>query len=106
MQRWLPSKKRRRWSTNWARRRNPDPPLLSWQGARQYCLADLIEFAPELDEGERAGIEAALESSGLLSARLADGALELASGDLIALANGGSAQSAERNTSPLTCPNT
>ena len=66
-------------------RREPDPPWLSWQSTGEYCLADLIDFAPDLDAAERAALEAALESSGLLSARLADdAAFELASGDLVA----------------------
>lgn len=62
----------------------PDPPRLSWQKVSDRCLADLIDFAPHLDAVERAGLEAALESSGLLSARLADdGAAELMTGELV-----------------------
>ena len=71
-------------------RTEPDPPRLDWQLAADHCLADLIDFAPHLDDAERAGIEAALQSSGLLSARLAaDGALELSSGELVAVVAGG-----------------
>ena len=67
-----------------------DPPRLGWQISGEYCLADLIDFAPDLGEDERAGIEAALESSGLLSARLIDSTTaELASGDLVAIVTGG-----------------
>ena len=67
-----------------------DPPHLGWQMAGDYCLADLFDFAPHLDEAERAGIEAAFESSGLLSARLIDDTTaELASGDLVAIVTGG-----------------
>ena len=73
-----------------AARTEPDPPRLDWQLAAEHCLADLIDFAPRLDEAERAGIEAALQASGLLSARLAaDGALELSSGELVAVVAGG-----------------
>ena len=67
-----------------ADRIEPEPPRLSWQTAAEYCLADLIDFKTHLDDAERSGIEAALESSGLLSARLVEGALELAGGDLVA----------------------
>lgn len=73
-----------------AARTEPDPPRLDWQLAADHCLADLIDFAPRLDEAERAGIEAALQASGLLSARLAaDGALELSNGELVAVVAGG-----------------
>ena len=73
-----------------AARTEPDPPRLGWQLAAEHCLADLIDFAPRLDEAEQAGIEAALQASGLLSARLAaDGALELSSGELVAVVAGG-----------------
>ena len=68
-----------------AERSEPAPPRLSWQSDADYCLADLIDFKTHLGDAERSGIEAALESSGLLSARLVEGAtLELASGDLVA----------------------
>ena len=67
-----------------------DPPHLGWQIAGEYCLADLLDFAPHLDEAEQAGIEAAFESSGLLSARLIDNtAVELATGELVAIVTGG-----------------
>ena len=67
-----------------------DPPRLGWQIAGDYCLADLVDFAPDLGDAGRAGIEAALESSGLLSARLIDSTTaELASGDLVAMVTGG-----------------
>ena len=67
-----------------------DPPRLGWETAGEYCLADLIDFAPDLGDAGRAGIEAALESSGLLSARLIDStAAELASGQLVAMVTGG-----------------
>ena len=70
-----------------ARRTEPETPRLGWQTDGDYCLADLIDFKEHLIEAERAGFEAALESSGLLSARLAgSGVLELASGELLAAA--------------------
>ena len=73
-----------------AERTEPDPPRLGWQMAVDHCLADLVDFAPHLDDVERAGIEAALQSSGLLSARLIDDATaELANGELVAIVAGG-----------------
>ena len=70
-----------------ADRTEPVPPRLVWQAETEYCLADLIDFKAHLGEAERAGIEAALDASGLLSARLVEGAaLELASGELVAAA--------------------
>ena len=68
------------------RRTEPEVPRLEWQVAGDWCLADLVDFAPDLPESHRAGLEAAMESSGLLSARLNNGALELESGDLVAVA--------------------
>ena len=68
----------------------PDPPRLGWQVAADHCLADLVDFAPHLGPAERAGIEAALEASGLLSARpVGSGAVELATGELVAIVAGG-----------------
>ncbi len=75
------------------RRTEPEVPRLRWQRVSDWCLADLIDFAPGLQESQRAGLEAALEASGLLSARPADGALELASGELVAVASQGVADS-------------
>ncbi len=73
-----------------AARTEPDPPRLGWQSAADHCFADLVDFAPHLGDAERAGIEAALESSGLLSARLVNGgAVELADGELVAIVAGG-----------------
>ena len=71
-----------------AARREPDPPRLQWQHDADHCLADLVDFAPGLDETQRAGLEAALQASGLLSARPADGVLELAGGELVAVVAG------------------
>ena len=76
--------------TGLAARTEPDPPRLGWQSSADHCFADLVDFAPHLGHAERAGIEAALESSGLLSARLMNGgAVELAGGDLVAIVAGG-----------------
>ncbi len=72
-----------------ARRTEPDPPRLEWQSDAEYCLADLIDFAEHLDDGQRAGLEAGLQASGLLSAELGDDALMLADGELVAVVNGG-----------------
>lgn len=71
------------------RRAEPEAPRMPWQHESDWCLADLIDFAPGIQEPQRAGLEAAMESSGLLSARPADGALELASGELVAVATQG-----------------
>ena len=73
-----------------AARSEPDPPRLGWQGTTDHCLADLVDFAPGLDPASHAPLEAALEASGLLSARVsAHGSARLASGDLVAVASGG-----------------
>ena len=70
-----------------AARSEPEPPRLEWQTAADHCLADLIDFAPHLDDRERASLEAALYASGLLSASLGDDStVELANGELVALA--------------------
>ena len=70
-----------------ADRTEPEPPRLGWQTEVDYCLADLIDFKAHLSEAERSGLEAALESSGLLSARLLEeGTLKLAGGELVAAA--------------------
>ena len=70
------------------RRTEPEIPRMAWQHESDWCLADLIDFAPGLQEPQRAGLEAAMESSGL-SARPADGAFELANGELVAVATQG-----------------
>ena len=72
-----------------AQRTEPAAPRLDWQSEADYCLADLVDFAPGLDDSERAGLEAALQSSGLLSAGLADEAVELEIGELAAVASRG-----------------
>ncbi|WP_419923587.1 TIGR02680 family protein [Candidatus Poriferisocius sp.] len=73
-----------------AARSEPEPPRLEWQTGADHCLADLIDFAPHLDEREQASLEAALYASGLLSASLGDdSAVELANGELVALIAGG-----------------
>ena len=69
----------------------PDAPRLDWQRGDDYCLADLVDFAPHLTDAQRAGLEAALQSSGLLSARPGDGAVELEDGQLVAVASDGAA---------------
>ena len=66
----------------------PDPPATPWQRHdRHACLADLIDFTDHVDDRDRAGLEAALEASGLLGAEVdLDGTLRLANGDLIVAA--------------------
>ena len=78
-----------------ARRTEPELPRFDWQADADHCLADLLDFAPHLTETERAGLEGALQASGLLTARLVGGdAVELANGDLVAV-------SGERVQQPL-----
>ena len=74
------------------RRAEPEAPRPAWQQAADCCLADLIDFVPGLEDSHRAGLEAALESSGLLSARPVDGAFELETGELVAVASQGVAR--------------
>ncbi len=64
----------------------PDPPAAPWQRPdRGPCLADLIDFRPDLDDERQAGLDAAMEAAGLVGAELAaDGALALAGGQLVA----------------------
>lgn len=71
-------------------RTEPDPPRLPWQRATDHCLADLVDFADHLDDQARAGLEGALEASGLLSARVtSDGTTQLDNGELVAIVEGG-----------------
>ena len=66
----------------------PDPPAAPWQRHdRHACLADLIDFTDHVNDQDRAGLEAALEASGLLGAEVdLDGTLRLANGDLVVAA--------------------
>ena len=67
-------------------RTEPQSPRLAWQSPAEYCLADVIDFAADVEPGDRAGLEAGLEASGLLSARpVAAGTVELATGELVAI---------------------
>ncbi len=62
----------------------PDPPLLAWQQRTGRCFAELIDFAEHVEPAARAGLEAALEASGLLAAEVRDdGTLQLADGQLV-----------------------
>lgn len=62
----------------------PDPPRLGWQQRPGRCLAELVDFDERLDASARAGLEAALEASGLLAAEVRhDGTLRLADGQLV-----------------------
>lgn len=69
-------------------RREPAPPAQWWQRSpRRVTLAELVDFSPELGEGERAGLEAAMEAAGLLGAEVgADASLTLPTGELLAVA--------------------
>ena len=69
-------------------RREPEPPAQWWQRSpRRVTLAELVDFSPELGEGERAGLEAAMEAAGLLGAEVgADASLTLPTGELLAVA--------------------
>jgi uncharacterized protein (TIGR02680 family) len=66
----------------------PDPPAAPWQRHdRHACLADLIDFTDRVNDRDRAGLEAALEASGLLGAEVdLDGTLRLTNGDLVVAA--------------------
>jgi uncharacterized protein (TIGR02680 family) len=67
----------------------PDPPMLGWQRRESRCLAELVDFAEHLEPSARAGLEAALEASGLLAAEVhRDGTLRLADGQLVIAAAG------------------
>ena len=59
----------------WQRRADPEPPRPDWAVAPRpedagAALYRLVDFADHLDAAERAGLEAALQASGLLSAWL------------------------------------
>ncbi len=62
-----------------AKKQFPEPPILGWQQRTARCFAELIDFAGHTDTAARAGLEAALEASGLIAAEVhADGILQLA----------------------------
>ncbi len=65
-------------------RTEPDPPRQPWQRGGQWHLADVIDFNANVGAEQRAGLEAALEASGLLSARPERGGLRLVAGELVA----------------------
>jgi hypothetical protein len=68
-----------------AAKRLPDPPVLAWQQRTGRSFAELIDFAEHVEAAARAGLEAALEASGLLAAEVRDdGTLQLADGQLVA----------------------
>jgi hypothetical protein len=51
-----------------AKKQFPEPPVLSWQQRTVRCFAEYIDFAGHVEPMARAGLEAALEASGLLAA--------------------------------------
>lgn len=65
-------------------------PRARWQGpepADPALFASLVDFAPGLDDGRRAGVEAACEAAGLLTAAVrADGSVVAGSGELLVAA--------------------
>jgi uncharacterized protein (TIGR02680 family) len=65
-------------------------PRARWQGAEPAdpsMFASLVDFASGLDDGRRAGIEAACEAAGLLAAAVrADGTVVAGSGELLVAA--------------------
>ncbi len=67
----------------------PEPPATSWQRAeRRTRLADFVNFTTSMADTDRAGLEAAMEASGLLGAEIsADGMLQLDSGELVVVAD-------------------
>ena len=63
----------------------PDPPGQAWQrGDRGPVLAELVDFREDVEPAAKAGLEAALEASGLLGAEMvADGSLQVGPGALV-----------------------
>src|SRR5690606_18621075 len=68
-----------------AARQFPEPPAAPWQrDQRGPSLTELIDFAPGLDDSQRAGLEAAMEGAGLLGAEVTSGGgLRLETGELV-----------------------
>ncbi len=67
-----------------ASRELPDPPSLAWQAPRSGpSLAELVDFADEIGEAWRAGLESALEASGLLAAEVRPEGLRSQDGELL-----------------------
>lgn len=77
--------KERAVADRWTSLTEPDLPYLAWQVPGDYCMADLVDFSPSLSDANRASLEAALEASGLLSARPGDQSVVLADGELVAI---------------------
>lgn len=67
-----------------AARELPDPPAAAWQTVRPGpSLAEFVDFRAELTDQERAGLEAALEASGLLAAEVRSEGLLSRDGELL-----------------------
>ncbi len=72
-----------------ATRTLPDPPRQPWQravvdrGHGVFVLAEVIDFHDHVSAEERAGIEAAMEASGLLGAEVRADGLALVAGELV-----------------------
>lgn len=78
-------------------RTEPVVPEQFWQQRRGPSLADVVDFNDDLDAKSRAGLEAALEASGLLYASIEHDGARLQSGELLVI----SAASVERPLSQL-----
>ena len=65
----------------------PDVPRWQWQRDGSVALAQVVDFADDVDEASRLGYEAALEASGLLGARIAADGIVLADGELVGVAS-------------------
>lgn len=65
------------------KRTEPEVPTLDWQKRSAPCLADVVDFRDAVDETQRAGIEAALQASTLLTATLEPSGARLGNGDLL-----------------------
>ncbi|MGW0587564.1 TIGR02680 family protein [Streptosporangium sp. NPDC002607] len=71
--------------------RDPDPPLPHWTrkvGGDEVPLWRAVDFAAQLDEGQRAGLEGALLASGLLTATITGSGLAAPDGRLLLRATG------------------
>ncbi len=79
-----------------ADRAHPDPPVAPWQRrGSAWQLADLVDFAEDLTDDERTGLESAMEAAGLLGAelpndlaRVAQHTTILVDGQVVTLATG------------------
>lgn len=72
--------------TDLSTRELPEPPSTPWQADRRGpSFGELLDFTPSVSDADRAGLEAALEASGLLAAEVRADGLVAASGELLAV---------------------